>query len=141
MPATALDVEFLFKLRASTDAPHPVGRGPKGNRLIVAVTGGDFEGPRLRGSIETPGGDWVTIQGGGVVRLDVRVQMKTDDGAEILCTYTGIGRTQSDGTLQIRTSPLFETGDERYAWLNDLQAVGIGNSVPGGVEYDVYQLL
>ncbi len=36
---------------------------------------------------------------------------------------------------------MFETGDERYAWLNDIQAVGVGKTVPGGVEYDVYQLL
>lgn len=36
---------------------------------------------------------------------------------------------------------MFETGDERYAWLNDIQAVGVGKTVPGGGEYDVYQLL
>ena len=141
MPAKSLDVEYLFTLSATTDAPHPVGAGPKGNRLIVAVTGGSFEGPRLRGTVETPGGDWVTLQSGGVLRLDVRVLLKTDDGAEILVSYTGIGRAQPDQSLEIRTAPMFETGDERYAWLNDIQAVGLGKTVPGGVEYEIYQLL
>ncbi len=141
MPAKSLEVDYLMTMCADTGDPHPVGRGPKGNRLIVPVTAGSFEGPRLRGTVETPGGDWVTLQSGGVVRLDVRVLLKTDDGAEILVTYCGIGRAQPDGTLQIRTAPTFETGDERYAWLNDIQAIGIGKTVPGGVEYDVYQLL
>ena len=67
--------------------------------------------------------------------------LKTHDGAEILATYTGIGQTQPDGNLEIRTAPLFETGDERYVWLNDVQAVGVGRTVPGGVTYDLYQLM
>jgi hypothetical protein len=141
MPAKSLEVEHLMTMRADTGTPHPVGNGPKGNRLIVPVTAGSFEGPRLRGTVETPGGDWVTLQASGAVRLDVRVQLKTDDGAEILVTYNGIGHAQPDGSLQIRTAPMFETGDERYAWLNDIQAVGVGKTIPGGVEYEVYQLL
>lgn len=141
MPKKSLEVEYLFTLRAMTGKPHPVGAGPKGNRLVVPVTTGSFEGPRIRGTVETPGGDWVTIGAGGVVRLDVRLLLKTDDGADILITYSGTGHSQPDGSLQIRTAPTFETGDERYAWLNDLQAVGVGHTVPGGVEYDIYRLL
>ncbi len=141
MTTKSIEVDYLFTLRAATGEPHPVGKGPKGTRVIVAVTGGSFEGPRLRGSVETPGGDWVTIAGGGVVRLDVRLLMKTDDGAEILVTYSGTGHTQPDGSLEIRTAPTFETGDERYTWLNGIQAVGIGHTVAGGVEYDVYHVL
>ena len=140
-PEKSLEVDYLFTLRADTGGRHPVGKGPKGDRLIVAVTGGSFEGPRLRGTVETPGGDWVTVQSGGVVRLDVRLLLKTDDGAEILVTYCGTGHAQPDGSLQIRTAPTFETGDDRYAWLNDIQAVGVGKTVSGGVEYDIYQLL
>ena len=71
----------------------------------------------------------------------MRALMKTHDGAEILVTYSGVGQAQQDGSLKIRTAPTFETGDERYAWLNDVQAVGIGRTVPGGVEYEIYQLL
>ena len=36
---------------------------------------------------------------------------------------------------------MFETGDERYAWLNDIVAVGLGASVGGAVRYDVFELL
>lgn len=141
MAPHTLEAEFLFTLRATTDTPHAVGRGPKGNRLIVAVTGGDFSGPRMRGRVAPPGGDWVTLQSGGFARLDVRLQLVTDDGAEILMTYGGVGQPGADGGLDIRTAPTFETGDERYAWLNTLQAVGVGKTVPGGVEYEIYRIL
>ena len=56
-------------------------------------------------------------------------------------TYQGIGTPQGDGTLSARTAPMFETGSERYAWLNDVQAVGIGALEGDDVNYDVYRLL
>jgi hypothetical protein len=108
--------------------------------VAADVTGGTFEGPRLRGTVVTPGGDWVTVRANGTVQLDVRLLLVTDDGASLLVQYKGIGTPGGDGTTSIRTAPLFETGDERYAWLNDVQAVGIGTSVKGSVTYEVYAL-
>jgi acyl-CoA reductase-like NAD-dependent aldehyde dehydrogenase len=35
-------------------------------------------------------------------------------------------------------APLFETGDEKYAWLNASQGIGVGNSNDNGVDYDFY---
>lgn len=55
-------------------------------------------------------------------------------------TYHGIGRDAGAG-LQLRTAPMFETGDARYAWLNAVQAVATGAPGQGGVTYEVYQLL
>jgi hypothetical protein len=62
-----------------------------------------------------------------------------------LITYHGIGRTQPDGRPDVRTAPLFETGDTRYAWLNMVQAIGLGTAVGGAaglesVTYDIYAL-
>jgi len=42
-------------------------------------------------------------------------------------TYGGVGL---DGGARLRTAPRFETGDERYLWLNALQAVGLGSPLP-----------
>ena len=36
-----------------------------------------------------------------------------------------------------RTSPLFETGTEQYAWLNDIVCVGSGYLVDGGIAYKI----
>jgi hypothetical protein len=67
--------------------------------------------------------------------LDVRILLKTDDGADILMEYKGIGL---DGATRITTAPMFQTGAEQYAWLNSTVAVARGSSGGGSVTYDVY---
>ena len=53
-------------------------------------------------------------------------------------TYAGIGTPIGNGLFNIRTAPLFQTGDPRYVWLNNVLGVGIGTSNPTGVVYDIY---
>ena len=69
----------------------------------------------MKGTVKGPGGDWVTSRPDGSALLDVRLLLETDDGAVILMQYKGI---LTEGGARLRTAPLFETGDERYAWLN-----------------------
>ncbi len=140
---TRLDAEHLFSLTLEVgDAPHGIIRnGPTGHRFIAPVTGGSFQGPELRGTVVPPGGDWVHRRPNKTVRLDVRLLLVTDDNESILMTYQGIGTPQGDGGLSARTAPMFETGSERYAWLNDVQAVGIGALEGDTIHYDVYRLL
>lgn len=114
--------------------------GPQGTRMIVEVQGGSFQGERLNGTVVAPGGDWVTQRADGSIKLDVRAMLQTDDDASILVTYNGIG-VVVEGQLEARCAPLFETADERYAWLNNIQAVGIGGLDGTDVVYDVYELL
>jgi hypothetical protein len=71
----------------------------------------------------------------------VRLVLETDDGTRILMIYGGVAVSGDDGALSIRTAPVFETGDERYAWLHHAQCVGIGKPGGRGIVYDVYQLL
>ena len=131
--------EYLGTLRAETGTRTVVENGPQGTRTIVQVVGGRFEGPRLKASVQTPAGDWITNRADGSYRLDVRLTLKTDDGALILVTYNGIGQTTSTGA-SLRMAPLFETGDSRYVWLTRLQAVGVGERVGTAVKYDIYAL-
>ena len=131
--------EYLGTLRADTGTRTVVENGPQGTRTIVEVVGGRFEGPRLKASVQIPAGDWITNRVDGSYRLDVRLTLKTDDGALILVTYNGIGHTTSTGA-SLRVAPLFETGDSRYVWLTRLQAVGIGERVGTTVKYDIYAL-
>jgi len=133
----SLPVEFLFSLTVTTNPNGIIANGPSGTRVVVDASSGTFEGPKLKGIVKGPGGDWVTVRPDGVMQLDVRVLLETDDGANILMQYKGIG---IDGGANIRTAPLFETGDERYAWLNSVQAVAHGSVGEGTVSYDVYAL-
>ncbi len=136
-----LSVEKLFTITADTAPPVMIAAGPQGTRVIVNVTGGTFEGPKMKGTVHGgPGGDWLTMRADGSAKLDVRIILKTEDGADILMTYNGVGVTV-DGAFQIKTAPLFETGDARYAWLNHVQAVAKGSPGAGNVTYDVYAVL
>ncbi len=138
MAADSIPVEHLFTLSivAATDGAYQVHKGPAGRRIIAAVSGGSFSGPKLAGTIAPlTGGDWVTVRADKSLRIDVRLVLLTEDGATIYMYYGGI---LIDG--KARTAPYFETGDERYTWLNNVQAVGIGTLGPTGPTYEVYAL-
>ena len=132
-------LEYLGSMRVQTGTRTVVENGPQGTRTIVQIVGGRFEGPRLKASVQIPAGDWITNRADGSYRLDVRLTLKTDDGALILVTYNGIGQTTSAGA-SLRAAPLFETGDSRYTWLTKLQAVAVGERVGTDVKYNVYAL-
>ena len=136
-PAPAF--EYLGSMKVDTGTRTVVENGPQGTRTIVQVLGGRFEGPRLKASVQAPAGDWITNRADGSYRLDVRLTLRTDDGALILVTYNGIGQTTPAGA-SLRMAPLFETGDARYAWLTRLQAIGVGERVGTGVTYQIYAL-
>src|SRR5512139_2122524 len=131
-------LEFLMTLTANLRAQTPViANGPHGTKAIAIVTGGSFEGPKLRGTVDDSGGDWVTMRSDGSFKLDVRILLRTDDGADVFMRYEGIG-VRGAGQLDLVTAPMFETGDERYAWLNNVQAISTGVSKDGVVRYDVF---
>lgn len=137
---SSLPVEHLFTLTAHVSIAARIPDGPTGTRVIFDASSGTFAGRRLQGTLRAPGGDWATFRANGTAQLDVRLVLLTDDDATILMTYSGIA---SEGVGQIRTAPLFQTADERYMWLNDLQAVATGGrgAEAGTVKYEVYHLL
>jgi hypothetical protein len=128
--------QWLFDLIIDTQPPHAIG-----DHLVVPVIGGTFEGPRLKGVIVAPGGDWMTHRPDGSSVLDVRIVLRTDDAQEISMTSRGIGYTPHGGTLYARILPMFETGAAKYAWLNDIVSVGVHRTKGGKVAYRVYQIL
>jgi hypothetical protein len=138
MTLDSIPAEFLYRIHLDVGAPTFISNAPGGTRVIAAVTGGTFEGPKLKGTVgPAPAGDWVTVRSDGTMTLDVRLILTTHDGASILVTYVGMMRNV-DGKMQARGAPSFETGDERYAWLNTVFGLGIGTAGPEGVDYDVY---
>ena len=155
--ASTLQTEFLFEVRIPLAPPMDLGpAAPDGHRMIFMAASGSFEGPRMRGEvIPMSGGDWSRIRADGSGALDVRLSLCTDDGAIILMTYLGRMVASPDdfgyaldfakpddregaSRYYFRTIPLFETGDERYAWMNHIVSVGKGRTGDGGVIYEVF---
>lgn len=128
----------LMRLRLTTAAIEEIGPTPRGTLSIFPVTGGSFEGDRLRGTVLDGGGDWVTKIGDGTFELDLRVTLETDDGALIHMTFTGV---RDDAHQYFRTLPRFETAAPKYAFLNRLLAVGIGEIHPEGPVHAIEEIL
>ena len=128
----------LMVLRLATSATQDIGSTPQGRLTIFPVVGGSFEGDRLRGKVLAGGGDWVTARADGTFELDLRVTLETDDGALIHMTFTGV---RDDANHYLRTLPRFETAAPKYAFLNRLLAVGIGEIGPEGPVHAIEEIL
>src|ERR1700694_1726968 len=80
----------LITVKIIAAPPQKLGAVRDGVRSFVPVAGGDFEGPRLRGRILPGGGDWLLLRSDGVLELDLRITLETDDHALIYMTFQGL---------------------------------------------------
>ena len=128
----------LMTLEVAVVGPQKVGAVPHGTRVTAPIASGHFEGPRLRGKVLPGGGDWTLLRNDGVLELDLRVTLETDDGALIYLTFTGI---RDDANHYFRTLPRFETAAPKYAFLNRLLAVGVGEIGPEGPIHAIEEIL
>jgi len=131
----APQLELLFTVTANTTVGGMIAAGPTGTVVIVDASTGTFEGPNMRGTVAGPSGDWVTVLADGTMTLDVRLLLKTDDGADILMQYKGYAL---EGGQHITTAPMFLTSAEKYAFLNTTVGIARGATGAGAVTYDVY---
>jgi len=151
---TAMNSQPLMTVRITAAPPQKLGTVPHGIRSIVPVTGGGFEGPRLRGKVLPGGGDWLLVRSDGVLELDLRITLETDDQALIYMTFQGLrhgppdviaalgrGEVVDPARYYFRTMPRFETSTETYAYLNRVITVGVGEARPDGAIHKIYEVL
>lgn len=144
----------LTTLTLEVDFPKIVPIGPlaAGMRGIAPVTGGRFEGERLSGTVR-PGHDWFLTRADGTLQIDVRLTLDTADKAIIYLAYQGTMRGDADSMARFRKGEQLqpndyqlhitakaECGDPRYAWLNDMIIVGIGEQTPRGPVYHLFEI-
>jgi hypothetical protein len=138
-----LELIPLCEVDMTLRTPIFVGNGPRGLRLVVEVDEATVSGERLRGKINgTATADWVTVVD-GVGTLDVRSTFETHDGAIVFVQYGGrVDFTNGPGTAPVYNAQTFETGDERYTWLNFVQAAGVGTMDETGTKlrYEWFEL-
>jgi hypothetical protein len=151
----SLQSQRLFTLFITLHPTLELGQTPAGGRRIFPVSGGHFEGERLRGEVSPLiGSDLLLARADGTFRQDVRLLLVANDGGLILMTYRGVrrasqavaerlsrGETVDASEYYLRTTPYFETAAPAHAWLNGIIAVGKGGRCPGGVKYEVFEVL
>lgn len=121
----APQLEFVVELKVKCEGAYQVGETPHGNRFIIPIVGGTFEGPQMKGTI-LPGGADYQLQDNahGRTELEAIYSIRTDDGVNIHVRNRGLICTgqDSEGRPQFyfRTAPQFEAPmDSKYAWLNN----------------------
>src|SRR5262245_19941653 len=149
-----MEFRSLMTLQVTVGDVQRIGAVPHGTRATAPIRSGHFEGPRLRGQVLPGGGDWTLLRGDGVLELDLRVTLETDDGALIHMASFGLrhgppdviaalarGETVDPAAYYFRTTPRFETAHPKYAFLNRLVAVSTGDRRPEGPIYTIDEVL
>lgn len=136
----SLELVPLGTMTAQLRRPIVLRGVPSGERRIVEVESGEITGDRLNATLEgTSAADWMTRWADGTANLDVRAVIRTHDDARIIISYSGVA-DMSEGIAPLYIAPRFETGDERYRWLNTIQAVGKGELSGATLRYELYEL-
>lgn len=103
----------------------------------TAAPRGRATGERISGAVVEPGGDWILLGASGWASLDIRGQIRTDDGVVLYYRAEGVMElneavqrylagvastefTDHDARMYYRMEP----GDDRYAWVNRTLFVG-----------------
>jgi len=149
-----IKTELLFKIVLDVPPILDLGETPYGHRRIARVAGGTVEGPKINGRVLDGGGDWLLLRRDGVLQLDVRLTIETDDKQHIYMTYRGYrhgpkdvidrlnrGEVVDPSLYYFRATPYFETASAKYAWLNGICAVATGARLATGPTYHVFQVM
>ena len=152
-PVPALRTELLTRLVVEFEAPQDVGATPAGTRRILPMRRGHASGPHLRGQVLPGSGDWVLVRSDGVAQLDIRITLRTEEGALIHLQSQGLldlpadlrgrilaGEPVDPSQYYFRTTVAFETAAEPYRWLNRIVAVGVGRRTAAGMVTDVFAI-
>lgn len=152
-PTTGIDTDYLMTLHTpAAGSPLEID-----SSLMIFRAGAEgwARGPKIAGAIIHPTADWLRVMPGGNLRIDVRMTLRTDDGALIYISYNGVvsitrenfermakGAVLTSADMYFIVAPTFETAHQKYAWLNHVQAIGKVAAVKGGeggfVTYDVF---
>jgi len=147
-------VKPLFAMHLDVTGPVGFGKTPDGDRRVGIVNGGRFQGERLSGEVLNGGADWQILRPDGSTTLDVRLILKTTDGALIGMSYKGLrhgppavmaelakGGEVDPASYYFRINPLFETASASHDWINRVLAVGVGHRRKDGPVYSVFEVL
>ena len=149
-----MKLEPLLRAEITLAPPQELGETPLGRRRVIPITGGSFRGEKLSGRVLPGGADWQVIRADGVAELDARYTLETSDRALIYVRNFGYrhgpaevmqklasGEAVDPSLYYMRTTPRFETGDARYAWLNRVVCIATGARRPAAVDLEVFEVL
>lgn len=145
-------LEFAFEVTATVAAPDKIPV-KAGERRIVPVTGGTFEGSGLKGKVLPGGADYQLIHADGFTEVEAHYVLETDRGERVYVTNLGMrhappevmaelnaGKLVDPAKIYFRTSPKFETDAPRLQWMTRALFICTGERYPDGVKIRFYKV-
>jgi len=129
IPLTLPKTEFVYESIVDLAPTLQLGMSPLGERRMVPITGGTFEGPGLRGIVMPGGADRQLVRRDGSVALDAIYELQTDDGVIISVRNRVLSRRPKDAPAYVFSNIELTAPEGRYGWLNDFVYVGTLNSL------------
>lgn len=139
-----LITELAFEALVDIAAPMTLGQTPLGKRRMIPITGGTFEGPRIRGEVVPGGADWQTLRPDGATVIEAIYAIRTDDGAVIAVRNLGLTVPAEGAAPYVRTNPTFDAPAGPHDWLNKNVFVGtitIANAARTQVRISVFRVV
>ena len=149
-----LATRYVFTITASIGGVTSAGDTGAGERRIIPITGGEVRGKDVDGKVLAFGADFQIVRASGLIELEAKYAIQTDDGAVIYVENRGLrfgpaellqrlarGEPVDPALIYFRTSPKFETGSEKYRWLMQNLFVGSAARHVDRVVIDVHQVL
>jgi hypothetical protein len=148
-----IQTEFLFTVDLDFEFS-ALGETPYGVRRIAKLKGGNFDGPKLKGTVLPGGGAWTLVRRDDVLDIEVRLLLETSDAHQIYMHWRGLrdvpkdindrlrrGEIVDPSAYYFRATPYFETGSEKYGWMNRICAIASGSLLTTARTLDIFQVL
>ncbi len=150
----ALRTDFVFEARVKVDKPLVIGQSAYGLRRVIPIAGGSFAGPGIKGTVVPGGADWQFVRPDGVIDVQAKYTLKTDDGTLIMVENRGMrhappavmeriakGEPVPASEYYFRTTAQFEApAGSKYEWLNRAVFIGVAERQPDAAVLRFYQV-
>jgi Protein of unknown function (DUF3237) len=153
----APNLEFVCELKVTTEKPVTLGETAHGLRRFIDITGGTFEGPKMKGVVLKGGADYQYVNKANTrTEIEAIYTIRTDDSVLIHIRNVGLSLKTLENAAKLakgepmdvsknyfRAAPKFEAPmDSKYDWLNNAIFIckGIGTN-KGYVIIQVWKVL
>jgi hypothetical protein len=125
IPIATPGTQFVYEALVELDMGFlRLGKGPLGERTLVPITGGRFEGPRIKGAVLSGGADRQLVRADGATLLDALYELRTEDGAVITVNNRALVTKRADGSAYAFSQLNIVAPEGPHVWLNHLVFVG-----------------
>lgn len=146
---------IVCRVDAQLEAPLEWAPTAAGQRRVIGIAGGTFDGPLMSGEILPGGADWQILQPDGTAIVEARYTLRERRAGElILVVSRGVrtgppkvldalrrGEPRDPGEYYFRTADTLEAGPGDYEWVNRALFVAIAARGPSSVVYDLHEVL